>query len=305
MREKLLTLCSRYEIQLSEHVRLSERTTFRIGGEADFWANVTNVSGLSALVRLCHEENYPYFLMGRGSNILAADAGYRGIVIHLDGDFTRTELMLDADSMKIGGGVTLVKAANTAKEFSLSGMEGLSGIPGTIGGALYMNAGAYGYEMSQIVTACEYMDEAGWVHTMKAEELALSYRHSFFTEHPGIVLSVTVQLTPGKQDEISAKMQEFLNRRNEKQPLNLPSAGSTFKRPAGSYASLLIDQCGLKGCTVGGAQVSEKHAGFVVNIGNATCADVLQLCEKVREKVQAETGYILELEPVLLGFKEV
>ena len=305
MREKLLTVCSRYEIRLAEHVRLSERTTFRIGGEADFWADVSNVSGLSALIRLCQEEHYPYFLMGRGSNILAADEGYRGLILHLDGDFTRTELMLDADSMKIGAAVTMVKAANTAKEFSLSGMEGLSGIPGTVGGALYMNAGAYGYEMSQIVTACEYMDAEGWVHTMKADDLALSYRHSYFTEHPGIVLSVTVQLTPGNQEEISAKMQEFLSRRNEKQPLNLPSAGSTFKRPAGSYASLLIDQCGLKGLSVGGAQVSEKHAGFVVNTGKATCADVLQLCDEVRRKVKAETGYELELEPILLGIREV
>ncbi|MBR3631275.1 MAG: UDP-N-acetylmuramate dehydrogenase [Oscillospiraceae bacterium] len=301
MREKLLELCSRYAIRLAEHVRLSERTTFRIGGDADFWADVNNVSGLSALIRFCREEQYPYFLMGRGSNILASDDGFRGLIIHLDGDFSQIELMLDADSMKIGAGVTLIKAANTAKEFSLTGMEGLSGIPGTVGGALFMNAGAYGYEMSQIVTSCEYMDESGWVHTLKADDIELSYRHSFFTEHPGIVLSVTVLLTPGNQNEINARMQEFLNKRNEKQPLNLPSAGSTFKRPEGSYASMLIDQCGLKGLTVGGAQVSEKHAGFVVNTGHATCADVLELCAQVRKKVKAQTGYELELEPVLLG----
>ena len=194
------------------------------------------------------------------------------------------------------------KGYKTAEEFSQTGMEGLSGIPGTVGGALYMNAGAYGYEMSQIVSSCTYMDENGEIKQLRASDLALSYRQSWFTLHPGnVILTVTVKLQDGDKAEISEKMRDFLKRRNDKQPLDFPSAGSTFKRPEGNYASALIDQCGLKGYTVGGAQVSEKHAGFVINREGATCADVMQLCADVKRIVQEKTGYILEMEPIILG----
>ncbi|MBP0972336.1 MAG: UDP-N-acetylmuramate dehydrogenase [Oscillospiraceae bacterium] len=313
MREKLLELCDRYEMELLEQVPLSEHTTFRIGGKADYWVNVSLKTQLSALLRFCKEEKLPYFIMGRGSNVLASDEGYRGLIIHLDGTFTNcemvnedgTELQAPVEAtcvLKLGAAESLVKAAKIAEEFGLTGMEGLSGIPGTVGGALFMNAGAYNYEMSQIVTSCEYMDEDGELHTLTAEELALTYRHSWFTDHPGnVILFVTVKLAPGNREEISAKMQELLKRRSEKQPLNYPSAGSTFKRPKVGYASALIDQCGLKGLTYGGAQVSEKHAGFVVNRFDATCDDVTELCRQVREKVKADTGTVLDLEPVLLG----
>ena len=301
MREKLRKLCDTYGVELLENVPLSEHTTFRIGGTADFWAEINSSSAISALVRLCRENAYPYFVLGRGSNILASDAGYRGIILHLGNQFANIGFK-DAHTMTCEAGATLVKAAKTAEEFSQTGMEGLSGIPGTIGGALYMNAGAYGYEMSQIVSSCTYMDENGEIKQLRASDLALSYRQSRFTLHPGnVILTVTVKLQDGDKAEISEKMRDFLKRRNDKQPLDFPSAGSTFKRPEGNYASALIDQCGLKGYTVGGAQVSEKHAGFVINREGATCADVMQLCADVKRIVQEKTGYILEMEPIILG----
>ena len=301
MREKLKQLCDTYGAAFLENVPLSEHTTFRIGGTADFWVEVNSTGVLSALVRLCRGEDYPYYVLGRGSNILASDEGFRGVILHIGNDFADIRLP-DRRTIVCEAGATLVKAAKTAEEFSLTGMEGLSGIPGTVGGALFMNAGAYGYEMSQIVSSCTYMDAEGEIRERCASDLALSYRHSWCTEHrEGIILTVTMQLVTGEKDEITAKMREFLKRRNDKQPLEFPSAGSTFKRPVGSYASLLIDQCGLKGCTVGGAQVSEKHAGFVINRGGATCADVIQLCADVRRIVQEQTGYVLEMEPIVLG----
>lgn len=301
MREKLKKLCDTYDIELQENVPLSEHTTFRIGGTADFWAEIHSAGAASALVRLCRENRYPCYVMGRGSNILAADEGFRGLIVHFGNAFSRIE-MKDRHTMTCEAGCTLVKAAKTAEEYEQSGMEGLSGIPGTVGGALFMNAGAYGYEMSQIVTSCTYLDESGEIRMRRASDLELSYRHSWFSEHPEcVILTVTFRLQEGNKAEITAKMQDFLTRRNDKQPLNYPSAGSTFKRPEGSYASLLIDQCGLKGYTVGGAQVSEKHAGFVINRSGATCADVMQLCADVQRIVKEKTGYVLETEPVLLG----
>jgi UDP-N-acetylmuramate dehydrogenase len=300
MREKLAEICCTWKTELQEHVPLSEHTTFRIGGYADYWVEVSSTGVLSALIRFCRAESLPYFVLGKGSNILASDDGFRGLILHIGNDFS--DVYEDGETLTFEAGLPLVKAAKIAASKGLSGMEGLSGIPGTVGGALYMNAGAYGYEMSQIVTDCVYMDEAGEIHTLPAEELALSYRHSRFTDKGGIILAASVRLTPGDPDEIAAKMQEFLRRRNEKQPLNYPSAGSTFKRPEGNYASALIDQCGLKGYTVGGAQVSEKHAGFVINHdGSATCADVIRLCGDVSRIVREKTGYVLELEPILLG----
>lgn len=193
-----------------------------------------------------------------------------------------------------------MNVARAVLEESLSGMECLAGIPGTIGGALYMNAGAYGGEMSDVVVSADYIDENGCIKTALAGDMDLSYRHSMFSGTKRIVVSVELQLRTGKYDAIKTEMEGYLNQRRAKQPLELPSAGSTFKRPVGSYASFLIDQCGLKGASVGDAQVSVKHAGFVVNTGKASCRDVLELCDYVIETVEEKTGYRLELEPVLL-----
>ncbi len=298
MKERLQQICDTHRCTLQTDVPLSQHTTFRIGGTADYWAEIASPEGLQALLAFCKEEGIPYFILGRGSNVLAADEGFRGVILHIAGDFAA--ISLEGTTMTCQAGACLSAAARLAAEHSLTGMECLAGIPGTIGGALYMNAGAYGGEMKDIVVSCTYLDADGTIRTMSAEEMQLSYRHSVFMERDGIILSVTLRLAEGEKSEIQGKMEELLHQRKTKQPLEFPSAGSTFKRPAGSYASLLVDQCGLKGKTVGGAQVSEKHSGFVINTGAATCADVLQLCAEIRDIVQERTGYVLELEPVLL-----
>ncbi len=299
MREQLQQLCEQYDCRLDTDVRLSQHTTIRIGGMADYWVEITGVQGLQALLGYCKAQQIPYFVMGKGSNILASDAGFRGVILHLGSGFS--EINVSGNVITCQAGAGLGAAARIAAEHSLSGMECLSGIPGTIGGALYMNAGAYGSEMKDVVVSCEYVSADGELCTMDLSEMDLSYRHSAFSENGGVIVSVMMKLTPGNQEEIYQKMDELLLQRKTKQPLEFPSAGSTFKRPQGSYASLLIDQCGLKGRSVGDAQVSEKHCGFVVNKGSASCSDVLALCEEVKAEVQEKTGYVLELEPILLG----
>ncbi len=298
MKEQLQKLCEQYACPLETDVRLSQHTTFRIGGKADFWVEVTCVQGLQALLCFCRDQGIPYFVMGKGSNILACDEGFRGVILHLGNGFSA--IQVSDTTITCQSGASLGAVARIAAEYALSGMECLSGIPGTVGGALYMNAGAYGCEMKDVVVSCEYVSADGELHTMQVEKMQLSYRHSIFEDNAGVIVSVTLRLTPGDRVAICQKMEELLVQRKTKQPLEYPSAGSTFKRPQGSYASMLIDQCGLKGLSVGDAQVSEKHCGFVVNKGNASCADVLALCEDVKNRVQEQTGYILELEPVLL-----
>ncbi len=299
MKEQLHQLCEQYGCRLETDVKLSQHTTFRIGGTADYWAEITNVQGLQALLQFCRSRQIPYFILGKGSNILASDDGFRGVILHLGSGFSA--MQISGSTMTCQAGAGLGAASRAAAEQGLSGMECLSGIPGTIGGALYMNAGAYGGEMKDVVTSCEYLTADGELRTMTLAEMELSYRHSVFTGNNAVILSVTFQLTPGDREAILARMEELNTQRKTKQPLEYPSAGSTFKRPEGSYASLLIDQCGLRGRSVGDAQVSEKHCGFVVNKGSASCAQVLQLCEEIRTEVQQKTGYVLELEPILLG----
>ncbi|MBR2912632.1 MAG: UDP-N-acetylmuramate dehydrogenase [Oscillospiraceae bacterium] len=299
MKEQLQKLCEQYACPLETDIRLSQHTTFRIGGTADFWVDITCVQGLQALLSFCRSQKIPYFVIGKGSNILASDDGFRGVILHLGNRFSAIEVS-DA-TITCQSGAALGAVARIAAEHSLSGMECLAGIPGTVGGALYMNAGAYGGEMKDIVVSCAYVSADGELCTMDAQEMDLSYRHSIFEENAGVIVSVTLRLVHGDQKAILEKMEELLIQRKTKQPLEYPSAGSTFKRPQGSYASLLIDQCGLKGLSVGDAQVSEKHCGFVINKGSASCADVLALCENVKQQVQEQTGYSLELEPVILG----
>ncbi|MBR1554404.1 MAG: UDP-N-acetylmuramate dehydrogenase [Oscillospiraceae bacterium] len=301
MKTKLKQLCDSYQMKFLTDVPLSGHTTFHIGGNADYWIEINSVQGLGAVLGLCQEHQIPRFVMGRGSNILAADDGYRGVILHIGSAFSDISFT-EEDTIVCQSGAMLSTVAKAAEEHHLSGMEALSGIPGTVGGALFMNAGAYKREMKDIACACTYLDKNGTEHTLSQNQLDLSYRHSFFTEHPDcIITSVTLKLRKDNPEEITSRMQDFSERRKSKQPLNFPSAGSTFKRPEGNYASKLIDECGLKGYQVGDAQVSEKHAGFVVNLNHATCAQVLRLCRDVHDKVLAETGYILELEPVLLG----
>ena len=300
---KLENICQAYHMQLAKNISLAQHTTFRIGGNAAFWIEICSAKGLGEILKFCHESQTDYFVIGRGSNILASDQGYPGLILHLGNDFS--EIQQQDNSLICESGALLTNIAKFAMQHSLTGMEALSGIPGTIGGALFMNAGAYGSEMKDIVTQCRYLDKSGVEHTLDVQDLDLAYRHSFFTEHDHtIITSVTIRLTPGNPEEIAAQTADYAQRRKTKQPLNYPSAGSTFKRPQGSYASKLIDDCGLKGYSVGGAKISEKHAGFVINTGNASCRNVLALCRHVQHVVSEKTGYFLELEPVFLGMRE-
>lgn len=220
------------------------------------------------------------------------------MILHFGSTFSN--IIINGTTIKCDAGALLASVCMQACRNGLGGMENLYGIPGTVGGALYMNAGAYGSEMKNIVVSAEYIDENGEIQTISADEMELSYRHSIFSGRDLVIVSVTMKLYVGESSEIKAAMDECMNKRSSKQPLEYPSAGSTFKRPEGSYASLLIEQCGLKGFTVGGAQVSEKHSGFVINKGGATCADVLKLCQEVKRIVMEKSGYILELEPIIL-----
>ena len=278
---------------------MAKHTSFRIGGPADLLAQPADEAELAALLQVASEHAVPVTLIGNGSNLLVRDKGIRGLVIKLGNLFSGVEVC--GNALTFGCGVSLAMASKKAASLSLSGLEFAVGIPGTIGGAVYMNAGAYDGEMAKVVIKVRVMDEQGKTSELAASELDFAYRHTALQNSGRIVTSVTVSLVPGDADAIAAKMADFSQRRISKQPLELPSAGSMFKRPPGYFAGTLIDQTGLKGYTVGGAQVSTKHAGFVVNIGGATASDVLQLISDVQSKVFAAHGVHLEPEVLVLG----
>ena len=288
------------ELELRENEPMSRHTTFRIGGPARLMALPRDRKEAAAAVRAAAELGIRPFFLGNGSNLLVADGGYEGFIVKLTGlDQTRVvNRRLRAES-----GISLARLAMAAWGCGLTGLEFAHGIPGTLGGGVAMNAGAYGGEMSQVLTAVTFLDEAGQVITLPVQECALTYRHSLFTDHPErLILEAEFELAQGVPTLIKIRMDELAQKRRAKQPLDQPSAGSTFKRPEGHFAAALIEQCGLKGLSVGGAQVSEKHAGFVVNRGGATAEDVLRLMEQVRERVLRDTGVELEPEVKLLGF---
>lgn len=293
----LTEICRKYNCNAIEGAELSDYTTFKIGGACRTLIDVNSAESVAEILRYIRENNVKYAVIGRGSNIIASDDGFDGVIIHFGSSFA--EVSVNGTSITAQAGAMLSAICRKAQEYGLSGMENLFGIPGTVGGALYMNAGAYGSEMKDIVISAEYIDENGSIQTISADDMDLSYRHSIFAQK-GIITSVTMNLKEGDRDVIKSAMEECMQKRRDKQPLEYASAGSTFKRPQGSYASLLIEQCGLKGLAVGGAEVSTKHSGFVINKGGATCSDVLALCEKVRNIVEEKTGYVLELEPVIL-----
>lgn len=278
---------------------MSRHTSFRIGGPADMMAMPKNEAELSNLLQKAAANNIPVTLIGNGSNLLVRDKGIRGLVIKLGNMLN--EILVDGNKITFGSGVSLALASRKAAENSLSGMEFAVGIPGSIGGAVYMNAGAYDGEMANVVAAVRVMDATGKVTIMSAEELRFGYRKTALQESGLIVTSVTVVLQKAEQQKIMAKMDDFSQRRISKQPLELPSAGSMFKRPPGYFAGTLIEQTGLKGYSVGGAQISEKHAGFVVNTGNATAADVLGLIKYVQDRVLAAHGVLLQPEVLVIG----
>ena len=289
--------CTAKELLLEEP--MAKHTSFRIGGPADVLAQPADEAELAALLKRAGEHAVPVTLVGNGSNLLVRDKGIRGLVIKLSNIFS--SITVDGNVLTFGSGISLAMASKKAASLSLSGMEFAVGIPGTIGGAVYMNAGAYDGEMAKVVTCVRVMDMQGKISELQASELDFAYRHTALQNSGWIVISVTVALQPGEAESIAAKMADFSQRRISKQPLELPSAGSMFKRPVGYFAGTLIEQTGLKGYTVGGAQVSTKHAGFVVNVGGATAKDVLQLISDVQSKVFAAHGVRLEPEVLVLG----
>lgn len=281
-------------IPLAEQEPMTRRTTFGIGGPA-LLLRPRSRAELQAAMTLCREAGEEPFILGRGSNLLVSDSGISRPVIQLDGDFTA--ITREGNTLRCGAGASLIAVCRAAAENSLSGIEWGYGIPGSLGGGVYMNAGAYGGELRDVLTEVTFLDEAGEYRTLPAAELSLSYRHSIFEDRPGtVIVGAVLTLTPGDPAAIRAAMEDYMSRRREKQPLEYGSAGSTFKRPVGNYASALVDQCGLKGLSVGGAEVSRKHAGFIINRWGATAADVRELIAEVQRIVREKTGYTLECE---------
>lgn len=278
---------------------MSVHTTFKIGGAADILITVKSLVELQTAVGACQSNGVPYMILGNGSNLLVSDDGIEGAVITLDGDFK--EITVDGDVVTSGAGAKLSRLCTVALEHGLSGLEFAYGIPGTVGGAMYMNAGAYGGEMKDVAVCVTALSSDGTVREVPAEEMKLGYRTSVFKTNGDIILFSKYKLHSGDKTAIKAMMDDVMDRRKSKQPLEYPSAGSVFKRPEGAFAGTLIEQCGLKGRTVGGAQVSEKHAGFIINIGGATCDDVMGLVKVVQDTVKEQTGYILEREIIRTG----
>lgn len=299
--KRIEEICLKYKADFLYDEPLAEYTSFKIGGSCDIIVKPNNVDCLREILLCCRKNDIKYYIFGKGSNVLVSDKGLKGVVILLSNDFSsiwqNTE---DEELIYCSAGASLSKVCLFAKEKSLTGLEFAYGIPGSVGGALYMNAGAFGGEMSDVVESCFYLDESFELKEMKASEMELSYRHSVFCDKHYIIVSVSIRLKKGVLSEISDKMNELMERRREKQPLEYPSAGSTFKRPEGDFAARLIEASGLKGYTCGGAQVSEKHSGFVINKDNATFKDVLDVIDGVKKKVYEDSGVMLECEMLII-----
>ena len=283
------------EIEARFEESLAKHTSFRIGGNAEVMAFPKSVEELSALLKKSALLDWKFAILGAGTNVLAPDEGIRGLVICLKDSLDGME-QIDSTHIRIMAGVTMSRAANFASNLGLSGLEFAHGIPGTVGGGVFMNAGAYGGEIADVCESVEVMDYSGRVQSLSRDQMDFSYRHSRLEEEKAVVVSATFRLAPQNPDEIRTKMKEYQQRRLAAQPLDLPSAGSAFKRPTGGYAAALIDEAGLKGYRVGGAAISEKHAGFAVNLGGATAEDVKALLHQVSETVYAATGIRLEPE---------
>lgn len=278
---------------------MSKHTSFKIGGNADVYIKVNNLSKLSTILKECQASDVDYMILGNGSNLLVSDDGIRGVVIRLDGDFRKITL-LDDTTIFCGAGATLAYLCKFALNCGLSGLEFAWGIPGTVGGAVFMNAGAYDGEMKDVVHSVSHISPSGEIGRTEKENLNFGYRTSVYRSNNMIITGVTLKLKKGNPDEIRTKMDDYMSRRSTKQPLEYPSAGSVFKRPEGNFAGALIEQCGLKGKTCGGAQVSEKHAGFIINKSNATAKDVRDLIGEIQKTVSDKTGYSLECELIIL-----
>ncbi len=274
---------------------MSRHTSFRVGGNADIVAIPTDIDALCTVVAKTKEADIPFMVIGNGSNLLVRDCGIRGLVIKTTG--MKDEIHVEDNTITCSAGISLTRLCLTALEKSLTGLEFAYGIPGTVGGAVFMNAGAYGGEVKDILKSVTHLAPDGKIETIDAKNLLLSYRKSFYSENSDyIILSAVFSLSDGNKDDIKAKMDELMGRRKDKQPLEYPSAGSTFKRPEGYFAGALIEQCGLKGFEIRGAAVSEKHAGFVINKNNADASAIIELMDYVKNTVKNNTGVTLEPE---------
>ncbi|MCI9140581.1 UDP-N-acetylmuramate dehydrogenase [bacterium 1XD42-8] len=291
------SLIQKENILLKEPMK--RHTTFRIGGEADFYLKPNGIEEMAKLIKYCNSINMEYCIIGNGSNLLVGDEGYRGAIIQVFDN--KNHLRIEGKKIIAGAGALLSQIANFAWENELTGMEFAAGIPGTIGGAVVMNAGAYGSEMKEIVTKVEAVTGNGEIIFLTEEELGFGYRMSIFKKRPLIAMEVTLELEKGEKSMIKARMNELKEKRVKSQPLEFPSAGSVFKRPEGYYAGKLIMDAGLRGFRVGGAMVSKKHCGFIINVGDASAKDVKDLIGEIQDRVREKFGVMLEPEVCMIG----
>lgn len=285
-------------IDFLQNESLKKHTTFKVGGNAKYIAMPKTVQQAADLLRFLKENDINYYILGRGSNVIFKDSGFDGVIIKTVN--LQQVKYIDETTVYVQSGVALNVLCKNLQEKSLEGLEFCYGIPGNIGGAVFMNAGAYGGEIADAVLQVEYIDENCEVKTISAQECEFGYRHSIFQDKKWFITGCTLGLKKGDKQHISAFMEDIMQRRIDKQPLDKPSAGSSFKRPQGYFAAALIEQCGLKGCKIGGAQVSEKHSGFIVNTGNATCDDIVALAEYVEKVVFEKTGVKIEKEMIIV-----
>ncbi len=293
-KQSLIKFCNDLGCEALLDEPMFRHSTFAIGGPADLFISPSSEQQIATLIEYLRKSGIDYCILGKGSNILVGDCGIRGVVIHIGKNLSG--ITREGNELLCLAGTPLTELCKFALKEGLSGLEFAYGIPGSSGGAAYMNAGAYDGEMKDVLLSCCHIDPSGNIGLFEGDQLALSYRSSAYSNKNYCITSLRLRLTPAPKSEIKMRMQELWNRRCSKQPLEYPSAGSTFKRPANGYASALIEQCGLKGCSVGGAMVSTKHSGFVINTGGATCDDVLALIELVKKEVLQKTGIALECE---------
>lgn len=297
--EKLLEVSESSHVKTEE--KMSRHTTFRAGGPAAYYISPAGEKELKDIIRLCRSEEVPYCILGNGSNLLVGDGGFDGVVISMTAGFSGCHADCESGAVTAGAGVSLARIGKAALEAGLTGFEFAAGIPGTAGGAIVMNAGAYGSEMKDIVETVRVMTPEGETLELTLSQLELGYRTSCIPANGYIVLEVRYRLKPGDREAIKACMDDLASRRKSRQPLEFPSAGSTFKRPAGNFAGRLIEEAGLSGYRVGGAEVSEKHCGFVINRDHAAASDIMTLCEEVKRRVREHSGVELEMEVKTLG----
>lgn len=301
--EQLCILARKLGCRILINRKLRDFTTFRVGGECPVIIEINSENSLAELVKFSNQNRLRTMVIGKGSNMLCDDKGFDGAVFLMGNEFSKIRLIDDV-TVEAEAGCPLIRLCRFALENSLGGLEFAYGIPGTVGGAVYMNAGAYGGEIKNVIQSARAADSDGNISKFSKEEMELSYRTSVFQRRNSIITKAVFKLHKAEKSEIEARMNELMARRKEKQPLEYPNAGSTFKRPQGQFAGKLIQDCGLKGVSIGGAQVSEKHSGFVINTGNATSDDIKRLIEKVQQTVLEKTGYFLECEVRIIPYSK-